>query len=135
APDPRTCSRSPGAWSEADNCPQAPGADRWHTRCPDIGAATRGRLSHPEHPDVRRRYRPSVQSPDLPLGSVGAWPGRDDGDLQPAICVDVVRQTVPDGDWGHPARDPDHLFAADRVADMALAIPGLADIVPWCSFF
>jgi OFA family oxalate/formate antiporter-like MFS transporter len=38
--------------------------------------------------------------------------------------VDAVRQTVSGLDGRHSAGDPDHLFAAGRAADLALAVPG-----------
>src|SRR3984885_2513582 len=84
--------------------------------------------------DVRHASRPQRRSPNLPMDAVGAWAGRHDGNLQPAICLDPLRQTVPDGDRRRAARNPGHLLAAGRVADVALAVPGLADRALRCPF-
>src|SRR5947209_8490402 len=103
-----------------------------HATGPPVARYMRSQSSHSHWrrngaSDVVHGSRSTIYRPALPLEPAGAWPGRDDGDLQPAICLDIVRQAVPDGDRRHAAGDPDRILAADRAADLALAVPGLAD--------
>ena len=60
------------------------------------------------------------------MGSASAWPRRHDGGLEPAICLDAVRQAVPGRDRRGAADRADHLLCADRRADAVLAGARLA---------
>ena len=60
------------------------------------------------------------------MDSASAWPCGHDGHLEPAICLDAVRQTVPGRDRRRAAHRSDHLLGADRPADAVLARPRMA---------
>ena len=62
----------------------------------------------------------------LEMDSASAWPCGHDGHLEPAICLDAVRQTVPGRDRRGAAHRSDHLLGADRPADAVFARPRMA---------
>ena len=55
------------------------------------------------------------------MGSASAWSRGHDGHLEPAICLDAVRQAVPGRDRRGAADRADHVLGADRPADAVLA--------------
>jgi hypothetical protein len=60
------------------------------------------------------------------MDSACARPRCHDGHLEPAICLDAVRQAVPGRNGRGAADRADHVLAADRAADIVLPGAGVA---------